>query len=612
MSRARAQGTQMWAAWLAASIFVTACSHDAARDSRTSPRRVSESAAALTGGLSAPAAPTTGLVHVYGGAGECTGQLLTHEWVITAAHCFCVSDANSDATMSSTHAQVALGSEYAKATVVQLHPTLDVALLRLERMFPLEKPLLLWTGDSSALVHRQVACQGYEHSSADAGPPAEATVEVVSAGTELGIVPSSCSTGSGASGQVDGLRVALPGGDGDAGAALDALDAGAPCFVDEAGQRYLVGVVSGSAPSDHRVGWVNGIDALHAWIKSSTDIWTAAECSADVSGSQFALDPMVFVGTPNGAVMTLVAQHAYGVPGDPRVIVAQNTGVHFGVWSPLPSPPSTDDMLAIGASAAGLDSANQSYLLQLYYLDGQHQERSGLFYDFSLQNWVTSDHQPYPGVGVLTSSVSARVGMDLSVSFPLWVSDQGVVETNVYVASTYNTMTPVNAFLDMPVPPDAPIADATRRPSLIYNPFTSFMLAGYRALNGKYVAYAGNGGCFVQSDSRSPWCPSLLVPLDLPVSNVRDVGLGITTRPTDMLWTVTVESDNQMRLWSVSSTGHAVDYGLVGDNALGMVKTVPYEPLPGYQSLFVSYTAEDWSARVRPVGNCLGNTPPGW
>jgi hypothetical protein len=225
------------------------CGSDGAhrqRSSGSSPRATRQ---ALTGGAPDESAPGTGLIRVYGGGAECSGQMLTRQWVITAAHCFCPSEASSDATVSSSSVRVALGTESAKATIVQFHPTLDLALLRIERMLPLGAQVKLWTASSSALVDGKVECRGFDRTAADGGAPASAQVRVTSSGNALGNLPSSCS-GGGTGGQVDGFAVALAGGDGDAGPAFEAFDAGAPCFVDDAGDRDLAGIVAGASSTD--------------------------------------------------------------------------------------------------------------------------------------------------------------------------------------------------------------------------------------------------------------------------------------------------------------------------------------------------------------------------
>src|SRR5262249_31711258 len=166
------------------------------------------------------------------------GQMVTRQWVITSAHCFCPSDANSDASVSSTQVQVIVGTERAKATVVQFHPTLDAALLRLERMLPLETEVMLWPGSSSDVVGKHVECQGFDRAAAvDGGAPTSARLRVISSGSSGESAVSLCSAG-GTGGQIDGFSVALTDTeDGDAGpVGFESSDAGAPCFVTDADQ----------------------------------------------------------------------------------------------------------------------------------------------------------------------------------------------------------------------------------------------------------------------------------------------------------------------------------------------------------------------------------------
>jgi hypothetical protein len=579
----------------------------------------------ITEALTVSEGPGSGLVRVHGSGGECAGQMLTRTWVLTAAHCLCASDANTDSTKTSTTVFVTLGSDSAKATLVQLHPTQDAALLRLEHMLPLGASIALWSDTSAALVHKEVECQGFDRVLvADGGVAAYGRLRVQSAGTALASVTAQCN-GGGASSQIDGFSVVPPGADEDAGAAFDAFEGGGPCFVERHGVQYLAGIVGTASNTDPKTGMVVGIDGLESWIHTTTDIWSDAECTADVPGSKFAIDPMIFVGTPDSSTMSLVARHAYGVAGDQKTIVRQTTGVHFS-WTSLPIPPITDDMLAIGASVDPQvpTFTGKGTLMSLWYVDGHHQQRAYYWYDPSVGVWIGPGYAANPVSGTLVSALTVRVGMDYSVLLPLWITDQGKVGSTMFIGTTNLTMTKVNSLIDFPLPSDAPVGDASRRPTVISNPVTSNVYAGYRSLAGQFITYLGAGYCFANSDSRQPWCPGAPpadgqpTPLgqvtvhDLPMMDVRDVGLGVTTVPSETYWAVAVGNDDQMRLWLLGTDGKSRDYGPIGDHALGMVKTVPYVTSTLGQSLFVSYTADSWSARVRPVGNCLGNTPPGW
>src|SRR5262249_53463585 len=144
----------------------------------------------------------------------------------------------------------------AKATLVQLHPTLDAALLRLDRMLPLAAPVKLWAGSSAELVRKRIECEGIDRSASGTGASASAAFAATASGSSLGTIASLCS-GDTRSNQVDGFSVGPP--DDDAGAAFDAMDGGDPCFVEDKGDRLLVGSVAGASHSDPAAGQIVGI-----------------------------------------------------------------------------------------------------------------------------------------------------------------------------------------------------------------------------------------------------------------------------------------------------------------------------------------------------------------
>ena len=212
---------------------------------------------------------SVGLVRVLTNAGECSGVLITHNWLLTAEHCLCDSE---EANVATVHVQ--MGAFDFKALGINLNnesdPTprkVDLGVIRTERMFPLANRQALWEGSAVDLVGETLTC--YVHG----GSPASFDATVLSAGQDLG-APSTSDSCTVTPRSIDGVEIAMTGASG-----LEPGDLGGPCFVTDGGTRYLVGILSAQSQSDPTHAFVLTLDQSISWISATSDIWTAKACA---------------------------------------------------------------------------------------------------------------------------------------------------------------------------------------------------------------------------------------------------------------------------------------------------------------------------------------------
>jgi hypothetical protein len=142
---------------------------------------------------------------IYNGIGNaCTSTLLNSMWILTAHHCMTNEDVIIGGTPVSADKVIIRtedGSQYVGARNIYLHPTLDVALVVLDKPITGFTDNSLYLGSFSDLVGQKIWCQGYGYDAFNASfGTLRSALEVVSQESDgyYSLVPNSL-------GQIDWL-----------------------------------------------------------------------------------------------------------------------------------------------------------------------------------------------------------------------------------------------------------------------------------------------------------------------------------------------------------------------------------------------------------------------
>lgn len=656
---------------------VSACDAGGERD-RARGVRLAKSEQAIGGGSDATAdLEELGVVQIRGsGRGTCTGKLLAQRWVLTAASCLCASDGAAPGNL-----EVVLGERVAKVTKVELHSAqvapnppivdnFDFALLRLDRFLPVPRAARIYPIESGFIdTAAPIVCFGYTSLTED-----DAGVPLTSAPTRIEgtMVPSShaltdpnhtvtwgaVSNACGNGGNHYGIDVAVP-----ESTVLDPSDLGGPCFVEGTGGKYdYIGYVyTMAAPGRMHVVTV---EYMRGWLPKVSDLWTQAQCLADIPDTRFALAPTAFVGIPDPATITVVARNAYGDPedaGSPQVYVRQSSDPRSATWSTLHQPVIQESVEDVSAAPDATASPLARPLIWFQYAN-ERQELRSFWLDPTTGDWLVrpdldpaTPHTPFSGIGLKLSDVRSlhAPAMSHTAEPPgkvLYGPQGGFISPSGRPTGTGWLRTddqsvpdsiPVYGWLTVSAPDDAPRANATLRGSVITRaPYfavlyygLAYSTLGYLDVSGRLVSRSASTRCIYKTVPANPYCPidtdfgpapTFEAPLqvwDIPATSLRDVALGMIAKPRsgaelleDAYFVVAAERDGALRLWSLGDgmTNHAEDFGALGDMSLGQPAVVTVNPGSDYEQFYVVYTGRSWSLRIRPVDACVGTTPTWW
>ena len=179
----------------------------------------------------------------------CSGTVIDGHWLLTAHHCVTVESVVTGGTALAPSDIVFLPNFFQPPSVVGvfLHPTLDVALLKLSGDFVnpatnLPYPAQLYSGDASSLVGHTVVCQGWGDNTLNSGSGTLRTANLPILqmdGTSYRIGPNS-------QGQIDGHG-----------------DSGGSCYLNS----QIVGVQSTCVFSGSTVGYCDqvAVENFYSW-----------------------------------------------------------------------------------------------------------------------------------------------------------------------------------------------------------------------------------------------------------------------------------------------------------------------------------------------------------
>ncbi len=216
--------------------------------------------------------------------GNGTGTLLSRSWVLTCEHCI-----GGTALEDFTFTQASTG-ETRRGVEKHDHPTMDVALVRVDEPFPVAGTTYdvnrLWPGSTQDLVGEQGDCYGFGFDTYYdwLGPLRHGVMPLSSAGSAdfYRIDPNS-------EGQIIWMG-----------------DSGGPCFVDRDGESYLTGV--------HVLAWHNESEqrVLYSWDASAAafDDWAMERAKRMTADLRFTTT----WGTGYCAEVTVTNNGPIGVP----------------------------------------------------------------------------------------------------------------------------------------------------------------------------------------------------------------------------------------------------------------------------------------------------------
>jgi hypothetical protein len=264
----------------------------------------------------------SGVVHVLGSHKRCSGVVVTHHWVLTAAHCLCDDDVSNPKAVIVRLGGTRFWESPPKEAVIyatfaariELHPTYDVALIQLETTLPFKVTPLLYDGaDGRDLENKVGRAWGFgPHRLNDVGELLGAGETLTSSAQSilgLGEVTTQIERVPNCNGLLppkmsDGPLTAPVNG-----RARQVEEAeGGPLFLgDDPETRVLVGVLKGTTTESYAF---TGLWAIRDWVRQiAGNVTSRRDCSETIPGSQGMSKPTVAVGS-DGQI------HVVAVRGD--------------------------------------------------------------------------------------------------------------------------------------------------------------------------------------------------------------------------------------------------------------------------------------------------------
>ena len=439
----------------------------------------------------------------------CSSTLLSDRWIVTDHHCVSVDTSDTGSPVLPSQMGIIVNNSWVYSGVaIYLHPTLDVALVKLDQAqldangHPRGTPLFL--GRSSDLNGQTLYCEGWGNN----------TVSGTGAGTlRYGYSKVTGTTSEGFSMVPSGNPPTTP----------FTGDSGGGCYVFLNGRYHLAGIVKGGPADASRANMI-GVDKAGAWIQGILGNAVAVFSDAGFKGNT----QQVVAGGPKYGMFDM-AQLVVGNDAISSYIVPSSYQATFY------RDPGFATQLLSGSNLSGNASSSLNDQISSIAVSGGAKFYTGTNFTGSVRT------QTYAGTAYLTGTNWDNVIRSLTVptGWTVTLFENGTDQATPGASATFTegSYDLIDAALDGKVS-----YMVVREPAALYGD------ANYGSGLGKLVpGYYDTSQMGIPND----WASSLFVPAGLRVQLFQDGGL----KGTNAIYT---QSSSYLGSWNDKTSGVCV------------------------------------------------------